>query len=711
METLYNISSLNPAVGAGEENLNIIKNAISEAKTGSYCGIRMPFGEYEVYSCKPENSNQVSENNIAFEINGFNDFVFSGDNTVLKFDGMITPFCIKDCANFNFSRITVDWIHNLCVSENNIRNIVSVIRINRSKDITLADVTIKSVPGMGISAEEVEGLNLYRIIVKPNVERKISSYFDAVDLSACSGTLNINTCHFEACRDALNIHNIYKPINLNFGNSVIRNIRGRGIAVQPLNAIIRNNLFDTCNREGILISGEKNKNNCKPAENIEIYENRFISCGLENNQCYTVAAEIDIKSRYLSKNIRISENEIIGDNASVFIENTDTVAFNKNRIVCTGDYKVLNCKNTDISDNETVDKSEAFYFHPAVFAVKNEYHIMQPTIGNYLFSVQIGNEIFNDEINGVMRSSCPVHCVRVPQDKLDREKEYTIITRKVIERIHNTPPCAPTVSKRTYHFKPVPNNNPRCYHIADSHGFIKRSIDSAKKYGDIDFLIINGDIQCHSDEIKDFTDSYRIISELTKGEKPTLLLRGNHETIGKYAEIINDYIPTDNGRTYFTARLSNLWFLCLDCGGDHRDDFREYSGTMACHPFRLRETDFIKRVIGNSKAEFEAPGVEKRIVVSHIPFTNYLMSEFNREPEIYGEWQKLISDCIKPDIMISGHMHEYSIHKDGAFPMVIASERTASDFGGAGFTFLNDSVTFKFTSSTEEKGEDRIFCK
>lgn len=729
MENFYNISSLNPAAGAGEENLNIIKRAISEAKAKSYCGIKLPFGEYEIFSCEFMGLDHIdtssfncekTEKYVSFNIDGFNDFAIRGDNTVLKFNGLTAPFNIKNCTNFKLSRITVDWTQAPCflcdVSNHSVSDhiyeIASAIRINHSKNVTIADVTMKTVPGMGIIADEVDNLNLYRVIVKPNEEGATSVNLDSAYLTACSGTVNINTCCFEACRDVLKIHNVYKSLDLNFENSVIRNIRGRGLAVRLSNAIIRNNLFDMCNGEGVLISGGKDRNDCKPTENIEIYENRFINCGSGNNQYYTIATDIDNKGNCSFKNIKVSENEIIGANSSALIENTDTVVFNKNRIACTGDYKVLNCKNTAISDNEIVDKSDAFYFHPAVFVVENEYHIMQPAIGNYLFSVQIGNEIFNDEINGVMRSSCPVHCVKVPQGKLDKEKEYTVITRRVIERTHNTPPCAPTVNKRTYRFKPVPANNPRCYHIADSHGFIKHSIDSAKKYGDIDFLIMNGDIQCHSDEIKDFTDSYRIISELTKGEKPTILLRGNHETIGKYAEIINEYIPTDNGKTYFTARISNLWFLCLDCGGDHRDDYSGYSGTMDCHSFRLRETDFIRQVIENSKEEFDAPGVEKRIVICHIPFTSYLMGEFNREPEIYGKWQQLISDYIKPDIMIAGHMHEYSIHSDGLlFPMVVASERTADDFGGTGFAFLKDKIIFKFTSGTAEKSQEEILCK
>ena len=117
-------------------------------------------------------------------------------------------------------------------------------------------------------------------------------------------------------------------------------------------------------------------------------------------------------------------------------------------------------------------------------------------------------------------------------------------------------------------------------------------------------------------------------------------------------------------------------------------------------------------MIENSKEDFDAPGVEKRIVICHIPFTSYLMGEFNREPEIYGKWQQLISDYIKPDIMIAGHMHEYSIHSDGLlFPMVVASERTADDFGGTGFAFLKDKIIFKFTSGTAEKSQEEILCK
>lgn len=892
MENFYNIPTLNPAKGAGEENLSIIRQAINIAKLSSFNGIKLPFGEYEIYSKESlklytdmldgkfspldyDRIKDLATENIAFKLNGFEDFIFSGDNTILKFDGLIAPFDIENCKRIRLKRITIDWLHipyftaNIssiiensiqimpidsqisgnepivsiqntdinsgvpggnAVFENvsniknydgkyslscdaakqfatsdtlilrNIYNFAPAIHIYRSTNITLEDVTVKAAAGMGIIGQKVNNLNLYRVAVKPGKGRAMSTNTDAVHLINCSGLININTCHFESSGDdALNIHGFYhivekiansriytkqpqnsqdyidvvfekdheiefvnsttliphykaKIINsgfdknedmyfielspddikhikigeyissateiaaLNFENCIVKNLRGRGMLIQTRNVRVRNNLFDSCTGEAIHICTEAGWYESGSTENIEIYENRFINCGFgKTKYCDAVAVvtstDAPIQTPGVHKGIKIFGNEVIGKNKPFLITCADEVEVINNKIACTNESEVKDSINVEIKKNKKLKYTDADYLHPAVFAVGNDYQIMQPSFGNYLFSVRVGDEIFTDEINGVMRSSCPVHCVRIPQYKLDEAKHYTIITRRVLERTHNTPPCEPTVTMRTYSFNPIPKFNPRCYYIADSHGFIKKSIDASEKFGNIDFLILNGDIQCHSDEIKDFILPFEIISALTKGEKPTLFVRGNHETIGKYAEIMNEYIPNDNGKTYFTARLSNLWFLCLDCGCDHKDDFPEYSGTMDCHSLRLKQIDFIKSVIANAKNEYDASNVSIKIVVCHVPFTNHLTGKFSEEPTIYSEWQRLISQYINPNIMISGHMHEYSIIENSEFPLIVASERMDSNFGGTGFLFSDHSVICKFTSDTSEKEEKTIVFK
>ena len=89
---------------------------------------------------------------------------------------------------------------------------------------------------------------------------------------------------------------------------------------------------------------------------------------------------------------------------------------------------------------------------------------------------------------------------------------------------------------------------------------------AAKAFGDIDFLILNGDLPDHSGDIKNFTAIHRIVAEITDGEKPVVFSCGNNGMRGIYAENIEEHTPTDKGNSYYTFRLGSIWGMVLDCG-------------------------------------------------------------------------------------------------------------------------------------------------
>ena len=123
---------------------------------------------------------------------------------------------------------------------------------------------------------------------------------------------------------------------------------------------------------------------------------------------------------------------------------------------------------------------------------------------------------------------------------------------------------------------------------------------TAKAYGKIDFLILNGDLPNHSGDISNFTTIHRIASEITGGEIPVVFSRGNHDMRGIYAENIAEHTPTDHGNSYYTFRLGGVWGLVLDCAEDKNDDHPEYGNCNCCHAFRREQTKFIESVIKNA---------------------------------------------------------------------------------------------------------------
>lgn len=341
---------------------------------------------------------------------------------------------------------------------------------------------------------------------------------------------------------------------------------------------------------------------------------------------------------------------------------------------------------------------------PAVFAVGNNYQIMVPVTKPSLFWVEVDGEIYTDSQNGIMRSICTIHRVTVPMEVLDKAGKYTVCEKEIIDRKPYFPETEETV-KTTYNFYPVPMENPRVYHVADTHNMTTEPIKAAKTFGDIDLLILNGDIPDHSGAIENYDVIYEIIAEITKGEKPTVFSRGNHDLRGYFAEAMAEYTPNHNGNTYYTFKVGPIWGIVLDCGEDKPDDHPEYGFTVSCHEFRKRQVDFIKEVIASK--EFEAEDIACKMVISHNPFTYLQKSPFDIEKEIFGEWASLLKENVKPDVMLAGHLHKIFISEVGSeydhlgqpCVLVVGSDKSKEYHAGCGLTIGKDAIESVFCDS------------
>ena len=342
---------------------------------------------------------------------------------------------------------------------------------------------------------------------------------------------------------------------------------------------------------------------------------------------------------------------------------------------------------------------------PAVFAVGNDYQIIITTKSQSFVSVKVGDKIFVDDSNGILKSASRTHNIPVPQTLLDSEKHYTIIEKGIIKRL---PYFTKTRADKFYEydFRPVPEN-PRCYHIADAHNVVDLPLAAAKKYGDIDFLILNGDVPEDSGRTSNFNTIFDIVAGVTHGNIPTVFSRGNHDLRGNCAEKFAEYAPNLNGHTYYSFRLGSIWGLVLDCGEDKSDDHAEYGFSVACHQFREKETEYIKSIIDNGENEYDAQGVKHKIIVCHSPFSHKFNPPFDIEGEIYTQWCQLLRENIKPEIMICGHTHHYGVFEPGCSydtygqpcKVVVGAEvdKKGIDFGGAGFEFTDDGINIEYT--------------
>jgi len=344
---------------------------------------------------------------------------------------------------------------------------------------------------------------------------------------------------------------------------------------------------------------------------------------------------------------------------------------------------------------------------PAVFAVDNTYQILVPVEVESLFWVRVGEKCYYDESNGILRSLSELHRATVPMDELDRAGEYTVCIRPLIERKPYFSETAP-VEEFTFPFFPVPEENARAYHISDAHNAIEEPVAAAKAFGEIDFLILNGDVIDHSGDPSKFSNIYEICARLTGGSRPTVFSRGNHDMRGNYAEKFAEYTPNSHGNTFYSFRLGSLWGLLLDCGEDKPDGNPEYGHTICCHVFRQRQTEFLKQIIAHAEQEYNAPGVKHRVVISHHPFTHVCEPPFDIEQDTYRQWAELLAGNVHPDVMICGHMHLMEVWQPGGerdqlgqcCPVVIGGNPGKNYFSGCGYVFGRDHIHVVFNDNT-----------
>lgn len=306
---------------------------------------------------------------------------------------------------------------------------------------------------------------------------------------------------------------------------------------------------------------------------------------------------------------------------------------------------------------------EIFTYYPTAYIFDREYQILVPMEAPALLWIKVSGRCFYDHFAGTLRSDDPVHRITVPQKLLEQAGGYTLCWRKIIDR----KPYFPELEETKELFIPFRKvrENPSFYHVSDVHGKIDPAIRGAGALPDMDGMILNGDVPNYCDSKMNCLDILKLTGTVTKGEVPVIFTRGNHDSRGRRAEILGNYIPHREGRTYYTFRLGNVWGLALDCGEDKPDTNPEYNGTTCFHQFRLAEDEFIKDVVRRADEEYNAPGVRRRIVICHNPFSLVNRPPFDIELELYTEWCRLLREEVKPEIMICGHTHKPGFFQPG----------------------------------------------
>ena len=194
--------------------------------------------------------------------------------------------------------------------------------------------------------------------------------------------------------------------------------------------------------------------------------------------------------------------------------------------------------------------------------------------------------------------------------------------------------------------------------------------------GKTDMVFYNGDMVSHVPNVDILFDGFVNASiNLFAKQTPFYLVRGNHETRGIFATNFLDYFPTPTGKTYFTLKHGNVFFIILDGGEDKPDSDLEYYETAVYDQFRHEEAEWLKKVVESE----DCKNAKYRVVLMHMPPIGG--KNMWHGPKYSGELFLPILNKANITVMLAGHTHRYSYNTpettDANFPILVNAHNTA----------------------------------
>jgi predicted phosphodiesterase len=168
-------------------------------------------------------------------------------------------------------------------------------------------------------------------------------------------------------------------------------------------------------------------------------------------------------------------------------------------------------------------------------------------------------------------------------------------------------------------------------------------------------VFFNGDSLSHLEDDAQIVDRcLRPAGELFAARVPLVVVRGNHETRGKHARALRQYLGLPGGRYYYAFTHGSVRFIVLDTGEDKEDGHWAYSGLTDFEAYRAEQAEWLKNEV-QSQA-FRA--ATYRIVVAHMPFFgNDRTRVSGAGPTSCREHFGAILNGAGIDLHIAGHTH------------------------------------------------------
>jgi len=170
-----------------------------------------------------------------------------------------------------------------------------------------------------------------------------------------------------------------------------------------------------------------------------------------------------------------------------------------------------------------------------------------------------------------------------------------------------------------------------------------------------DLVFLNGDILGHIENQQQVID--HVLAPCTKlfaSQTPFVYVRGNHETRGRFARRLPDYLTLPNDRYYYSFDHGPVHFVILDGGEDKQDTAEVYAGLVDFDHYRDVQQKWLRLEI-QSAAFKQAPF---RVVLVHMPPKP--SEQWHGPDDLYNKWRPVLNGE-KVDLMVCGHTHRYTV--------------------------------------------------
>ena len=297
-------------------------------------------------------------------------------------------------------------------------------------------------------------------------------------------------------------------------------------------------------------------------------------------------------------------------------------------------------------------------------------HFYSKTRKRY-YAAEAGRRILTDS----------VHCVRIRGLKPDSKYRYRVVTQALKDWCNDDwvtlggLAWSDVWKKKPYEFKtyPVKPREITFLVLNDIHErpqFMKelcKNIDLKK----LDFVLLNGDMSNRIRSQKHIMDAYLdTCVSMFATDVPLFFNRGNHELRGEFADYLNRYFPTNNGKYYRLQHVAGVDFLFIDSGEDKPDADLEYCGIVECDQYREEQERWLR-----SLQEEKKIGKYPIVVFSHMPPTlKNWHGPLHMQETLTPELNKM-----NVSVMLSGHLHRFDYQEPNEvinFPNLVNSNNT-----------------------------------